>query len=169
MRFLPIDKDGNLIQRNSETAKWQCGWRRGSAASLADIAGSVHPGSVDVVCLARGLCDRLIARAEDSYRVWCVWMWSRSPGRAGRNPELCRSATGEKKIYRNNRGKGQRSRFTGFDSPLDIRYPEWRFCVVFLRRSYSSSLPSTVMSVLVHGADIFKSCVELVVHLQKLK
>jgi len=24
----------------------------------------------------RGLCDELITRPEESYRLWCVWMWS---------------------------------------------------------------------------------------------
>ena len=24
----------------------------------------------------RGLCDRLITRLEEYYRVWCVWVWS---------------------------------------------------------------------------------------------
>jgi len=32
-----------------------------------------HPGSSLV--LGRGLCDELITRPEESYRLWCVWLW----------------------------------------------------------------------------------------------
>jgi hypothetical protein len=40
-------------------------------------------GGMDVCCercmlSVRGLCDGLTARPEISYRVWCVWVWSRS-------------------------------------------------------------------------------------------
>jgi len=40
-----------------------------------------NPASVMDVCCdcyvsGRGLCDELIIRPEDSYRVWCVWVWS---------------------------------------------------------------------------------------------
>jgi hypothetical protein len=28
------------------------------------------------VLSGRGLCDGLITRPEESYRVWCVWVWS---------------------------------------------------------------------------------------------
>ena len=28
------------------------------------------------VLSSRGLCARLITRPEESYRVWCVWVWS---------------------------------------------------------------------------------------------
>jgi hypothetical protein len=27
------------------------------------------------VLSGRGLCDGLISRLEESYRVWCVWVW----------------------------------------------------------------------------------------------
>ena len=49
--------------------------------SLARIAGS-NPTVVMGVCReccvlsGRGLCDELITRPEESYRVWCVWVWS---------------------------------------------------------------------------------------------
>ena len=157
---LPISVAARSKARVCRVACWDCWF------GLLRECGCLH--LVSVVCFGRGRCDRLITRPEKSYRVWRVWVWFRSPGKAGRNPELGQSATGGG-VYINNRGKGQGSRFTGFESHLDIRYPEWRFCVVFLRRSYSSSLSASVMSVLVHGADIFKSCVELGVHLQQLK
>jgi hypothetical protein len=30
------------------------------------------------VLSGRVLCDKLITRPEESYRVWCVWVWSRN-------------------------------------------------------------------------------------------
>jgi hypothetical protein len=49
--------------------------------SLAGIAGSNPAGSMSVCCeccvlSGRGLCVGLITRPEESYRVWCVWVWS---------------------------------------------------------------------------------------------
>ena len=51
--------------------------------SLAGIAGSNPAAGMDV-CLfwvffflvSWGLCVGLITRPEESYRVWCVWVWS---------------------------------------------------------------------------------------------
>ena len=55
---------------------WVCG------RSLAEIAGSNPTGgygclSVEsvVCCAGRGLCDGLITRPEETYRLWCVWVW----------------------------------------------------------------------------------------------
>ena len=54
---------------------WVCG------RSLARIAGSNTAGSMEVFCCeccvlsGRGFCVRLITRPEDSYRMWCVWVW----------------------------------------------------------------------------------------------
>jgi hypothetical protein len=50
---------------------WVCG------RSLAGIVGSNHAGSRSVSCeccvlSGRGLCDKVITRPEESYRVWCV-------------------------------------------------------------------------------------------------
>jgi hypothetical protein len=48
--------------------------------SLGGIVGSIPPGSrilslmSDVGCADRGLCEGPIARAGESYRVWCVSM-----------------------------------------------------------------------------------------------
>jgi hypothetical protein len=56
---------------------WLCG------RSLAGIVGSNTLGTwmfVSCECCVlsgRGLCDGLITRPETSYRVWCVWVWSR--------------------------------------------------------------------------------------------
>jgi hypothetical protein len=52
--------------------------------SLAGIAGANPAGDMDVflflsvVLWGRGLCDRMITRPEESYRVWCVRVWSRN-------------------------------------------------------------------------------------------
>ena len=50
---------------------WVCG------RSPAGIVGSNPTGDMDVCCeccvlLGRGLCDGLITRPEESYRLWCV-------------------------------------------------------------------------------------------------
>ena len=50
---------------------WVCG------RSLAGIAGSNPTGGIDVCCeccvlSGRGLCDGLITRPEESYRLRCV-------------------------------------------------------------------------------------------------
>ena len=46
--------------------------------SPAEILGSNPTGGMDIVCCecrvlsGRGLCDELIARPEESHRLWCV-------------------------------------------------------------------------------------------------
>ena len=50
---------------------WVCG------RSPADIVGSNPTGGMDVCCeccvlSGGGLCDKLITRPEESYRLWCV-------------------------------------------------------------------------------------------------
>ena len=45
--------------------------------SPAEIVGSNLTGGMDVCCvccvlLGRGVCDELITRPEESYRLWCV-------------------------------------------------------------------------------------------------
>jgi hypothetical protein len=35
----------------------------------------------------RGLCVGLITRSEESYWVWCVWVWSRIPERESHGPQ----------------------------------------------------------------------------------
>ena len=49
---------------------WVCG------RSPAEIVGSNSTGNMDVYLLCvlsgRGLCDELITRPEESYRLWCV-------------------------------------------------------------------------------------------------
>jgi hypothetical protein len=39
------------------------------------------------VLSSRGLCEKLITRPEESYRLWRVVVWSRKPrGRGGHSP-----------------------------------------------------------------------------------
>jgi len=55
---------------------WVCG------RSVAGIACSNTAWGIDVCgfefCMSSGrsLCVGLITRPEESYRVWCVWVWS---------------------------------------------------------------------------------------------
>jgi hypothetical protein len=64
-----------LIRVAARSKAWVCG------RSHAAIVGSNSAGGMDVCvyecCLLsdRDVCVRLIARPEESYRVWCVWVW----------------------------------------------------------------------------------------------
>jgi hypothetical protein len=65
--------------------KWPLGLRRGPmAASLQGLRVWFPPGvwmSVSCECCVlsgRGLCDGSITRPEESYRLWCVWVWSKN-------------------------------------------------------------------------------------------
>jgi hypothetical protein len=60
-------------------SQWPCGLRRGSAvARLLGLCVRILPGawmSVSCECYVlsgRGLCDGLVTRPEESYRMWCV-------------------------------------------------------------------------------------------------
>ena len=51
--------------------------RRSAAARLLRSWVRIPPGGMDVCCeccvlAGRGLCDELITRPEESYRLWCV-------------------------------------------------------------------------------------------------
>jgi hypothetical protein len=66
--------------------KWPRGLRLGSAtAHLLSLWVRILPRTWMFVCCkccvlsGRGLCDGLITRPEESYRLWCVqWVWSRN-------------------------------------------------------------------------------------------
>ena len=57
--------------------------------SLAEILGSNPTGAWIFVCCecrvssGRGLCDELITRPEESYRLWCVLMCDLETSRIG--------------------------------------------------------------------------------------
>jgi hypothetical protein len=73
-------------------------WRGPAAGRLLGLWDRIPPGAWKCckccVLLGRGLCDELITRREESYRVWCVQrVWSRKPVREGHDKESGRSAT----------------------------------------------------------------------------
>jgi hypothetical protein len=83
--------------------KWPRGLKRGSAEALFLRLWVRIPRGVWMfvswercVLSSRNLCDGLIIRPEESYRVWCVWVWSRSTVSGGLDTESGRSATGKK-------------------------------------------------------------------------
>jgi len=84
-------------------ATWSKAWIYGR--SLAGIVGSNPTEGMDVfveycVLSGRGLCDALITRPEESYRLWYVAMCDLETSRMRRPwPALGRSATGRKNIY----------------------------------------------------------------------
>ena len=64
-------------------SQWLRGLRSGtSAVSLLGLRVRIPPGawmSVSCECCVlsgRGLCVGLITRPEQSYRMWCDWVWS---------------------------------------------------------------------------------------------
>ena len=64
-------------------SQWPSGLRRGSVAGrLLRLWVRIPPEAWRSVCCeccvlsGRGLCDELITRPEEAYRVWCVWVWS---------------------------------------------------------------------------------------------
>jgi len=64
-------------------SQWASGLRRGSVAALLPVLWvRIPPVAWMSVCCeccmlsGRGLCIGLITRPEESYRLWCVWVWS---------------------------------------------------------------------------------------------
>jgi hypothetical protein len=53
-------------------AQWPRGLRRGSAAARLLPAAWMFVCCECCVLSGRGFCDELIARPEESYRLWCV-------------------------------------------------------------------------------------------------
>ena len=78
--------------------------RMSAAVSLLRSWVRIPPGGMDVCCdccvlSVRGLCDELITRPEESYRLWCVVVFDLETSRMrGPWPSLGRSATGKKKV-----------------------------------------------------------------------
>jgi len=83
--------------RNVRRSQWSRGLRRRSAAArLLKLWVRIPPGSWMSVCCEcrvssdRGLCDDLITRPEESYRLWCVVVynletsWMRRPWPMGK-------------------------------------------------------------------------------------
>ena len=86
-------------------SQWPRGPRRRSAAArLLRSWVRIPPEASMFVCCeccvlsGRGLCDELITRPEESYRMWCVAVCDLETSRMGRPwPLLGRSATKKKK------------------------------------------------------------------------
>ena len=86
-------------------SQWPRGLRRRSAAArLLRSWVRIPPGAWMFVCCecfvlsGRGLCDELITRPEESYRLWCVVVCDLETSRMRRPwPALGRSATAKKK------------------------------------------------------------------------
>jgi hypothetical protein len=80
-------------------------WRRSAAARLLRSWVRILPGSWMFVCCeccvlsGRGLCDELITRPEESYRLWSVVVCDLETARMKRSwPALGRSATEKKSV-----------------------------------------------------------------------
>jgi len=80
--------------------------RRSTAARLLRLWVRIPPGAWMFVCCeccvlsGRGLCDALITRPDESYRLWCVVVCDLEISRMSRPwPSLGRSATGNKQTY----------------------------------------------------------------------
>ena len=70
-------------------------------------AAGLPPGAWIFVCCecrvlsGRGLCDELITRLEESYRLWCVVVCDLETSRMRRPwPAVGRSATAKKNVYK---------------------------------------------------------------------
>jgi hypothetical protein len=75
----------NVIRSEVCRSQWPRGLRRRpSAARLLRLWVRIPPSAWMFVCCeccvlsSRGLCDRLITRPEESYRLWRVVVWSRN-------------------------------------------------------------------------------------------
>ena len=83
MHKLYINNDFLYLKYFYSRSQWPRGLRRGSAAArLLGLRVRIPPEEWMSVCCdccglsGRGLCDGLITRPEESYRLWCVWVWS---------------------------------------------------------------------------------------------
>ena len=79
--YVTVRRLDNIItnKKNKSPSQWPRGLRRRSAAArLLRSWVSIQPGAWMFVCCecrvlsGRGLCDELITRPEESYRLWCV-------------------------------------------------------------------------------------------------
>jgi hypothetical protein len=95
-----------LLTEDVSRSQWPCGLRRTSAvARLLRSWVRIQPGAWMLVCCeccllsGRRLCDELITRPEESYRLWWVVVCDLETTRMRRSwPALGRSATIKKKM-----------------------------------------------------------------------
>jgi len=91
-------------------SQWPRGLRRRSAtARLLRSWVRIPPGAWMFVCCeccvlsGRGLCDELITRPEESYRLWCIVVWSRKPQEwGGHDPRWVAAPQKKKKTLLHN-------------------------------------------------------------------
>jgi len=99
------------------------------------------------VLLGRGLCDELIIRLEESYRLWCVVVWDLKTSKMRRPwPALGRSATKKKLSLC----------FIRFNIQKFLAFPtEWKyvFFVMDIRKWVITSLFSINWFVLGYSRD----------------
>jgi len=74
-----IDSENRIHTYAISRSQWPRGLRRRSAAArLLRSWFRIPPGALMFVCCkccvlsGRGLCDELITRSKESYRLWCV-------------------------------------------------------------------------------------------------
>jgi len=99
----------SFINSTFSRSQWpRCLRRSFAAARLLRSWVRIPPGPWIFVCCecrvlsGRGLCDDLITRPEESYRLWCVVVCDLETSRMRRPwPALGRSATKKKKAYSN--------------------------------------------------------------------
>ena len=88
-------------------SQWPCGLRRRSAAArLLRLWVRIPPGAWMFVCCeccvlsGKGLCDGLVTRPEEFYRLWCVVVCDLETSRLRRSwPALGRSATKKSNMW----------------------------------------------------------------------
>ena len=80
-KFIILSLKFSNVNVADSRSQWTSGLRRGSeAAHLLRLWVRFPPGAWIFVCCeccvlsGRGLCDELITRPEESYRLWCVVM-----------------------------------------------------------------------------------------------
>ena len=71
------------LEEHKCRSQWpRCLRRRSAAARLLRLWVRIPPGAwmsiYCVICCQVGLCDGLITRPEENYRLWCVVVWSRN-------------------------------------------------------------------------------------------
>jgi len=66
------------VPETAQSQSWVCGRLLAGIAVSNFFLGRGYFSLVSVVCCQaqRGICVGLITRPEESYQVWCVWVWS---------------------------------------------------------------------------------------------
>jgi hypothetical protein len=95
-----------LVSIKMRRSRWPRGLRRWSAAArLLRFWVRIPPGAWKFVCCecralsGRGLCDELITRPEESYRLWCVVCDLETSGMRRTWPALGRSTKRNIKMH----------------------------------------------------------------------